>query len=89
MKFLCSVFILIISIPSLAQEGLYEFIERKQAEKKQSRWTLAQWLALKERNGLMDQWLALNTAPNFLDFNIALEAADFDHTINGVTDAQE
>lgn len=37
----------------------------------------------------MDQWLALNTAPNFLDFNIALETADFEHSINGTTDAEE
>jgi hypothetical protein len=37
----------------------------------------------------MDQWLALNTAPNFFDFNIALESADFEHTINGTTDSEE
>ena len=49
-------------------EGLYDFIDRKQKQKKKSRWTLGGHMALRERNSLMDQWLAINTSANALEF---------------------
>lgn len=70
MKILVLIITFCFVSPSLKAEGLYEYIDRKQEEKKKSRWTLADWMATKERNGWMDQWLAMNTAPNFLDFTL-------------------
>lgn len=90
MKYLLIIFFIITFTPSKSQaEGLYEYIDRKQAEKKKSRWTLADWMATKERNGWMDQWLALNTAPNFLDFNISVGGGKLTPTIDDVQAVDE
>lgn len=53
---------------SLAIEGVYEVIIRKQEEKKASRWTLADWLLTKQKMALMDQWLALNSSTTWFEF---------------------
>lgn len=46
---------------SLFADDVYIFVVKNQQQKKESRWTLADWFATKERMRLMDQWLAANT----------------------------
>ncbi len=40
---------------------------KKEEQKKQSRWTLDEWLRTKNRMNLMDQWLAMNSSSNFFE----------------------
>ncbi len=53
-----------LATPTLAADGggdgLYHRTLKKAAEKTNSRWTLEDWLAQKERNHLMDLWLGMN-----------------------------
>ena len=44
--------------PSSSPEGAWDF-RKKAEEKASSRWTLADWLAQKERNHMMDLWLGM------------------------------
>jgi hypothetical protein len=63
------------SAPARAEiEGTYKVIIKKQEEKKQSRWTLAEWLALKERNRQMDLWLAHNSQSDPFEFYLDLSS---------------
>ena len=43
-------------------EGTYTIIIKKQQKKKLKRWSLAEWLATKNRMRLMDEWLALHSS---------------------------
>ncbi len=54
--------------PAFAQEGTYQVIIKKQEQKKTSRWTLAEWLAYKERARMMDLWLAKNSHSSPFEF---------------------
>jgi len=58
-------------------EGTYEVIVKKQQEKKNSRWTLEEWLALKERNRWMDLWLAQNSHSSFYEFFLEGRALNY------------
>lgn len=58
-------------------EGTYEVIVRKQEEKRNSRWTLAEWLALKERNRWMDLWLAQNSRTSYYEFYLEGRALNY------------
>lgn len=58
-------------------EGTYEVVVKKQQEKKNSRWTLAEWLALKERNRWMDLWLAQNSHSSFYEFYLEGRALNY------------
>lgn len=52
--------------PLSSPEGMFDY--RKKAEKKKSsRWTLQEWLELKERNRMMDLWLGMY-APSPYEF---------------------
>ncbi len=44
--------------PSTSPQGISDF-RKKAEEKSNSRWTLADWLAQKERNRMMDLWLGM------------------------------
>jgi hypothetical protein len=56
--------------PALAQNGgsFETAIGKKSQEKRASRFTLAEWLAMKERNRAMDLWLAANSYSSPYEF---------------------
>lgn len=58
-------------------EDTYEVIVKKQQEKKTSRWTLQEWLALKERNRWTDLWLAQNSHSSFYEFFLEGRALNY------------
>jgi hypothetical protein len=61
--------VVFLSIPSSAEAAsFYENAKKRQENKKRTRWTLAEWLATKERVRLMDQWLAMNTFDDPYEF---------------------
>lgn len=65
-------------------EGSYELlIKKKQEEKKRSRWTLAEWLAQKNRNRMMDLWLARNSTSSPFEFFIGLESVNYASNLGG------
>jgi len=71
-----SYLILIIAIflsANIFADEVYTVIIKKHEEKVQSRWTLADWLATKQRISLMDQWLALNTESNLFEFVLSYD----------------
>jgi hypothetical protein len=71
MKSLIIISILFMSFSIQAlEEGVYTVIVKKQQQKKQSRWTLASWLALKKEMALQDQWLAMNSSSNIFELYI-------------------
>lgn len=45
----------------LKAENIYVVINKQQEKKKQSRWSLGEWMIQQRKIRLMDQWLALNT----------------------------
>lgn len=49
-----------ISFQAMA-EDIYVVINKQQEKKKQSRWSLGEWMIQQRQVRLMDQWLALNT----------------------------
>jgi hypothetical protein len=49
-------------------EGTYQVAIKKQEEKKASRWSLADWLAQKQQNRMMDLWLAKNSHSSHYEF---------------------
>ena len=65
MKTLGWILVFVVSLPARSQstvEGTYEVtVNKKQEEKTKARWTLAEWLAQKQRNQMMDLWLAQNS----------------------------
>ncbi|MDD0852056.1 hypothetical protein HBN50_03065 [Halobacteriovorax sp. GB3] len=72
------ILILVFVQNSFAIEGVYTVIVQKQEQKKQSRWSLADWLATKKRIALMDQWLALNTESNIFEMIVDYQHYEFD-----------
>lgn len=42
-------------------DEVYTFVIKKQEQKKKTRWSLQEWLDMKERNHWMDLWLAMNS----------------------------
>lgn len=64
---------------ALAQlEGKYEVtIDKKQEEKRKSRWTLEEWLAQKQRNQMMDLWLAKNSHSSLFEFFLEGQAINY------------
>jgi hypothetical protein len=60
---------LFLASPSYGDE-VYTVIVKKQEKKELKKWTLAEWLATKEKMRLMDMWLALHT-PSPYEFFIA------------------
>jgi hypothetical protein len=50
--------------------GLFESARKKQDSKQNTRWTLEEWLAQRDRNRLMDMWLAMN-APEPYEYFLA------------------
>lgn len=71
------ILIFLFSSLRLHAEEIFTVIIRRQQEKVASRWTLADWLATKQRIGLMDQWLSLNTESNFFDFSFSYDKYNF------------
>jgi hypothetical protein len=59
--------IMMIAEPALAGEKtttVTTYVIRTQEERDQTRWTLTQWLRIKERMKLMDVWMAMFSDPN-------------------------
>ncbi len=50
---------LLLSQDCLAQQKVYTYIVEQQKARDETRWTLTEWLRIKERMRLMDLWLAL------------------------------
>lgn len=58
-------------------EGTYEVAIKKQEQKKTARWSLADWLATKERNRLMDLWLAQNSHQSLYEFFLDMRSVNY------------
>lgn len=59
------------SIRAEAQfEGAYQGAVKKEEEKKNSRWSLAEWLAQKQKNQMMDLWLVKNSQSSPFEFYV-------------------
>ena len=58
-------------------EGTYEVAVKKQQQKKNSRWSLAEWMAMKERNRLMDLWLAQNSHSSLYEFFLETQGINY------------
>ncbi len=69
------ILIFFVCTQAFAIEGVYEVIVKRSEEKKQSQWSLGDWLATKQRIGLMDQWLALNIEKNI--FEVVLDYSKY------------
>lgn len=81
-----------VALPAQAQlEGTYEVvIKKKQEEKRRSRWTLADWLAQKDRNRMMDLWLAQNSTSSPFEFFLGLESLNYSASLNeGTSETNE
>lgn len=56
-----------------------DFLKNKSSQaKSSSRWTLADWLAQKQKNSLADQWLALHTSSNWFDLSLSGQQTQFE-----------
>ncbi len=79
-----------VSVHSQAQEGIYKVIVEKEKKKELRRWTLAEWLATKDRNRQMDMWLALHSSDTDYEFYLNLDHAtqktEESSAILGITD---
>jgi len=76
--------IFIFCFNAFAIEGTYKVIVKKIEEKKQSQWSLGDWLATKQRIALMDQWLALNTDKNLFEFVFDYQQFTFEPIVDQV-----
>tara|TARA_B100000749_G_scaffold280894_2_gene280549 strand:+ start:45699 stop:46415 length:717 start_codon:yes stop_codon:yes gene_type:complete len=63
-----------------AQEGIYQVVVKKQEQKQRTRWTLADWLAQKDRIRMMDYWLAMNTSDNPFEFSLSVDTGNLNVT---------
>lgn len=61
MKYLLLVFSLLFCTLAAAQDDIYVVVIKKAVEKKQSRWSLGEWMTTKRKIEEMDRWLALNS----------------------------
>jgi hypothetical protein len=67
--------LLLALAPAAHADEVYTFIVKKQEQKELKKWTLAEWLATKDRMRLMDMWLALHT-PSPYEFFVS---GDYQH----------
>lgn len=76
------ILIAVLGTPALAQnEDTYEVtVTKKQDEKTKGRWTLAEWLAQKQRNQMMDLWLAQNSHSSPYEFFIEGQSINYTET---------
>jgi hypothetical protein len=58
-------------------DGAFDVALKKNDEKKASRWSLADWLAQKERNRKMDFWLAQNTHSSNYEFFLEARSINY------------
>jgi hypothetical protein len=77
---------LLIASPSFAIEGTYQVAIKKQEEKKQSRWSLTDWLAQKQKNRMMDLWLAKNSQSSPFEFFLELESVNYGASLSTTPD---
>jgi hypothetical protein len=70
--------IMMIAEPAFAGEKtttVTTYVVRTQEEREQTRWTLTQWLRIKERMKLMDVWIAMFSDPNKEKFSPELNVS--------------
>ncbi|MCK5882251.1 MAG: hypothetical protein KAG61_01075 [Bacteriovoracaceae bacterium] len=60
-KLILLVSLLLSSISVIAQDDIYLVVVKKAEQKKQSRWSLTEWMTTKKKMDTMDRWLALNS----------------------------
>lgn len=73
---------------SAYSDNVYVVIQKQQEKKKQSRWSLGEWMIQERKIRLMDQWLALNTNEIGAEWklfysNLNFERDDSNDTLNG------
>ncbi len=78
--------LLSIALPGFALEGTYQVAIKKQEEKKQSRWSLTDWLAQKQKNRMMDLWLAKNSQSSPFEFFLELESVNYGANLSAFPD---
>ena len=82
-NFIIVILVLLVCFNANAQiEGTYEVAIKKQEEKKQSRWSLGDWLAQKQKNHLMDLWLAANSHSSPYEFFIGGQGTSYSSTLS-------
>lgn len=69
--------------------AVLDFLHNKQAPKKTSRWTLADWMSTKRQMSLQDQWLAMNSSDNFYEFILGGAHQDFDESLDSMAEDVE
>ena len=75
--------ILLFSNTVFAFDGTYELVvNKKQEKKKNTRWTLAEWLQQKEKIRAMDMWLAMNSSSNPFEFYLGGSQANLEFSDN-------
>jgi len=63
-RIVCGIMMLLWVTPLLAQsKRIVTYIEDVQEERRSTRWTLTEWLLIKERMKMMDVWLAMFSDP--------------------------
>lgn len=77
--------ILFSSTSFALSEGTYQVIIKKQQEKQNTRWSLADWMGTKKKIALMDQWLAINSSSSYMEFAVYGSKNDTDFTSNSST----
>tara|TARA_B100001248_G_scaffold241870_1_gene208898 strand:- start:7507 stop:8349 length:843 start_codon:yes stop_codon:yes gene_type:complete len=88
MKYIFVLILLFVSQIAHSQVIL-ENLRQKQEKKEASRWTLAGWLAQKERIQMMDYWLAMNTKDDPFEFSIGADSGDLDQSRSQGTSTSE
>lgn len=78
-----TILLFLLLTSTYAIEGVYKVVIEKQQAKAQSRWSLGEWLATKQRIALMDQWLALNTEKNLFEMVLDHRKFNFEPSISG------
>ncbi len=61
LKLLALTGLLSFTLTGFAQDDVYMVIIKKAEQKKQSRWSLTEWMTTKRKIEAMDRWLALNS----------------------------
>lgn len=73
--------LLLIQSVEAQNKSFFQSIQQKQERKSSVRWTLADWLAQKERNSWMDQWLSFNTKENPYEFYISVQSSSYKYKV--------
>lgn len=74
---------------SVKADNVYVVIQKQQEQKKQSRWSLGEWMIQERKIHLMDQWLAMNTEEIGAEWRFHYSAMSFErnedqnNTLNG------